>query len=274
MAQAQVAVIMGVYNPDAGQLEQSVASILAQDYTDLTFYICDDGSHEKTWRQLKGYARADSRIRLLRHSENRGLAAALNSCLALADEPYIARQDADDISLPGRISCQAVYLQAHPDISFIGSSLQLINAGGRVWGARRFPPCPQPEDFLFSVPFQHGALMFRREALEQCGGYRVGRLTRRTEDYQLLMRMYAMGMRGENLPAPYYLFREDEAAQKRRKYRYRVDEAVIRMQGFSQMGLGWKGLIYAAKPLAVGLLPSGVRQKIKKRQYGLQAGQE
>jgi glycosyltransferase EpsE len=78
----------------------------------------------------------------------------------------------------------------------------------------------------------HGALMFRRQALLSCGNYRVCRHTRRTEDYDLLMRMYARGFCGYNLPDSLYAYREDQEAEQRRKYRYRVDEVFIRINGF------------------------------------------
>jgi glycosyltransferase involved in cell wall biosynthesis len=100
MKDEKLSVIMGVWNPDRQMLEQAVQSILSQTFSDFCFYICDDGSTNGAYEWLRQYARGDGRIRPLRHEQNRGLACALNTCLAHCRGEYVARQDADDFSLP------------------------------------------------------------------------------------------------------------------------------------------------------------------------------
>ena len=80
----------------------------------------------------------------------------------------------------------------NPEIAFVGSNVVLWDQYGD-WGRRVFPEYPGPKDFLFSMPYVHGALMFRRNTLDIAGGYRVAKETRRAEDYDLLMRIYANG---------------------------------------------------------------------------------
>ena len=253
-----VSVIMGVYN-GAKQpfLDRAIQSILHQTVQDLELIVCDDGSQDGTWPLLCAYREADRRIKLLRSPVNCGLAAALNRCLPVAEGRYIARQDADDRSRTDRLAVQLEFLEQHPEIGFAGSGILLYDASG-YWGRRSFPQYPEEQDFLFTVPFSHGALMVRREAYQRVGGYRVARETRRAEDYDLLMRLYAQGVRGANLPDFLYDYLEDEAAEKRRRYLYRIDEAVVRWKGFSALGLLPAGLPYVAKPLVVGLLPAGL----------------
>ena len=95
-----ISVIMGVHNSNPDMLLSAVRSVLSQSVSDIELIICDDGSEndiEKTLGSIK-----DSRVKLISFKENKGLAAALNACIDVASGKYIARQDDDDISLPGR----------------------------------------------------------------------------------------------------------------------------------------------------------------------------
>lgn len=263
----RISVITGVYNITSLEVFPRAAdSVLGQTAADFEWIICDDGSTDDTSAVLADLARRDSRVRVIQNGLNMGLAAALNRCLEVAGGAYIARQDADDISAPERFKKQAAFLDSHTAIGFVGSDVTLWDETG-PWGARTFPAYPETRDFLFTLPFVHGALMFRREALDAVGGYRVARETRRAEDYDMLMRMYAFGLRGANLPERLYAFLEDRAAQKRRKYRYRIDEAKMRRKGFAAMGLMPGAWPYVVKPLAVGLIPTGLMRWIKRKQF-------
>jgi glycosyltransferase involved in cell wall biosynthesis len=248
-----ISVIMGVYSTkDLNALEQSVNSVLNQSFTDFEFIICDDCSDGYIKDFLKTLT--DSRIVLISNERNLGLAASLNRCIEISHGKYIFRQDDDDISSPERFMKQFEFLEKNPDISILGSNISLFDNSGQ-WGVLRYPERPCRKDFLFLVPFMHGALAFRKDSLVSSGGYLSSKITRRTEDYELLMRMYSLGFTGYNLQECLYSFREDKTAHKRRKYRYKIDEFWIRLRGFKALGLMPLGLIYAVKPLIVGLIP-------------------
>ena len=135
-----------------------------------------------------------------------------------------------------------------------------------VWGKDTFPKNVTNKDFLFSSPYKHGAVVFRKEALLQAGGYRIAKETRRAEDYDLFMTIQTFG-KGENLDEYLYYFCEDLHARKRRKYRYRFDEAKVRFRGFYKLGLLPKGILYVMKPLLAGLIPDWLLEKMKDRYY-------
>ena len=124
---------MAVYN---GQeyLRPAVDGILGQSYRDFEFIICDDGSADATWQILQECAREDSRIRLLRNDENIGLARTLNRCLEAAKGSFIARQDADDISLPTRLAEQKAFLDRHGEVGLLSTLVDVIDTQGRVVG--------------------------------------------------------------------------------------------------------------------------------------------
>jgi glycosyltransferase involved in cell wall biosynthesis len=261
-----LSIITGAYNvAKCPHFDKSIRSILEQTFSDFEFIICDDGSSDETYSLLKQYADSDSRIILIQNEKNLGLVETLNKCLELATGKYVARHDCDDYNALDRFEKQVNYLEEHADVCILGSSAYLFDENG-VWGTDIMPRKVESKNFLFNNPYKHGSVIFRREALLKAGGYRVAKETVRNEDYDLFMRMQAF-CKGENLEEPLYFFCEDKLAQKRRKYRYRVNEAIVRYKGFKNLGLMPRAIPYVIKPLIVGLIPNRLlsRMKDKKR---------
>jgi len=256
---------MAVYNTDISSLEKSVNSVLNQSFKDFEFIICDDCSDKYISDFLSKLS--DSRVNIISNEKNLGLAASLNNCIAASSAEYIFRHDDDDFSEPERFMKQLDFLDKHPEISVVGSNISLFDTSGK-WGVLRYPEKPDRKDFLFMMPFMHGALAFRKASLLGAGCYLSSKITRRTEDYELLMRMYSFGFTGYNLQEELYNFREDIIALKRRKYRYRIDEFRTRLRGFKVLGLMPLGLIYAVKPLIVGLMPYRLLNFLKDIYWG------
>jgi len=172
-----ISVVMGVYNGDA-RLPETIDSILSQQGVSLEFIIVNDGSSDRTPEILEEYAQRDARVKLIQQ-ENQGLTKALINGCAAATGQYIARQDAGDISLPGRLSMQLQSLSSDSHASF-------ISCGTRFVGPEREPlyeVVPDGADLtepLLSLdmhkikgPSMHGCTMFPREKYEQVGGYRA-----------------------------------------------------------------------------------------------------
>lgn len=262
-SQPAVSIIMGAYNIEHTKtFVRAIDSILDQSFSDFELIICDDGSTDRTWEIITSYAERDIRIRLLKNEKNIGLAATLNRCIEISRASLIARHDADDFSALDRIQKQVSFLNTHPEMMFVGSNVALFNETG-VYACREFPEFPEAKDFKFTMPFVHGALVFRKESVEKAGRYRVSKETRRAEDYDLLMRMYSLKLYGANLQEYLYFFLEDHSAMIRRKYRYRVDEAIVRWKGFRSLGLLPIAIPYVVKPLIVGLIPANILLKLK-----------
>ena len=261
-----ISVLMGVYykRENIEMLCRAVQSILNQSITDFEFLICDDGSSKEAMEYLDEISAADSRIKLIRHGELFSLPQKLNACLAAAKGKYIARMDDDDYSHPNRFVQQIDYLEKHSDIAFCGCSVNLCR-NGAVIGKRILPHFPTVEDFYFVQPFIHPALMFRREALIAVNGYSEDKYCILCEDYDLLLRLYAVGYKGANIQQELFDYTLPLSAKGSRKMKHRFNEAVTRYRRFGDLKRLPKALPYVIKPLAVGLIPEPVLKKIKER---------
>lgn len=260
-----VSVIMGVYNvPKLHMIEASVVSVLNQSYRNFEFIVCDDGSSNETCIWLEEIAKRDNRIILLKNDKNMSLAWTLNRCISVSRGEFIARQDADDISDMFRFEKEVRFLQNNPQYDFVGTNCLLYNERTGVFGKREMPEFPQPEDFLFNSPFIHGSMMFRRTCLNTRTRYAVTKLTKRTEDYEMFMRMYQCGKRGANIQEPLYTFHYDENT-RRVRMNFRIDEAKIRYKRFKKLGLLPKGVPYVVKPIVLGVIPHRMLNNIRKR---------
>ena len=161
-----ISVIMPTYNTDLEMLKESVESILNQTFRDFEFIIIDDGSTNGTDEYLNGIQ--DNRVRIIKNLHNIGITKSLNIGLREAGGKYIARMDADDISLPGRLEKQFNYMEAHPDVVMCGCWLEEF---GKVVALRR-PHIPNMEQYriktLFAYPSPlHPTMFIRHEILTE-----------------------------------------------------------------------------------------------------------
>lgn len=257
-----ISVIMGIYNSDPKKLINAVNSVLGQSVSDIELIICDDGSKNDISDTLDKICR-DSRVKLIRNEENMGLAAALNACLDAATGKFIARQDDDDISLPGRFKKQIDYFENHSDIDFIGTACELYSDSEGVYGERIMPADIDKNSFLFNSPFIHGSMMFRKKVFEK-HRYRTLGKNRKYEDYDLFMRLVADGYKAANITEKLYRFFYD-TDKRSVSFSMRRDEYKVRLDGFKRLGLMPKGCLYALKPLVLGFLPRKTAMKLKKK---------
>lgn len=259
----KVSVIMGVYQPKKQLLIKSVQSILRQSFQDFELIIVCDGSKE-TLPMLKELEKKDERIKTLYYEQNKGLAYALNCALENAEGEFIARQDDDDISFNSRLEKQLGYLSEHENIHFVCSNAEVYDDGG-VYGTAEMPQQPKKQDFLYTCPFLHPTMLIRKQALLAVKGYRCAWYTKKAEDYDLYMRLFARGFVGVNLQERLYLYRFERNGKRKRKLVDRLGEAWVRAKGFCEMKMGIKGFFYTFKPLAAWLVPRRFFEK--KRKY-------
>jgi len=169
-----VSIVMGVYN-DAGRVPAAIESIRAQTLTDWELIVVDDGSTDDTPAVLERFRSMDGRIRVIRQ-ENAGLTRALVAGCQAATGSYIARQDADDVSLPQRLERQSDFLSAHPQVGLVSSWGDIIGPQDEPLEVVQRPVEPVEATRLLVSEHQgppaHGSVLFRRELSQSVGGYR------------------------------------------------------------------------------------------------------
>ena len=264
-----VSVIMGTRyrREDAGLLERAVRSILDQTYRNIEFLVCDDGSTAEAKAKLEQLAGEDGRLRLIQGHGCSDLAKKLNVCLKAAQGQYIARMDDDDFSHPDRLEKQVRFMEENSGVSFVGCNAQLIKGGAPI-GGRRLPPRPTVEDFYMTQPYIHPALLFRREALDAVEGYSEDDDCVLCEDYDLLLRMYKAGHTGANIQEALFDYTVSDGSN--RKMHHRLNEAKTRYRRFRDLGKLPGAWPYVVKPIAVGLLPKRIRDRLRKRHWNAQ----
>jgi glycosyltransferase involved in cell wall biosynthesis len=203
---ADVAVLMTVYN-GMPYLPRSVESVLEQTLGDFQFVIVNDGSIDGTVDYLAGIT--DSRVLVL-HQANLGTGAAANHGLKHCNADFVARMDADDIALPGRLEVQRDFLIAHPEVGLVGT--QVVPFGDRTAGGSL--RLPLGHDAIYRAlragrhALAHSSIMFRMTIAQHIGGYWSLRLV---DDWDFMIRMGEV-LRLANLDRVLHLYRFHEAS--------------------------------------------------------------
>lgn len=184
MSKTKVSVLMTVFN-GMPYLAKSVESVLEQTLSDFEFIIVDDGSTDGTSDFLASLD--DPRIKVIRQ-ENGGTADAANHGLKHVTTEFVARMDADDISILDRLEKQFEYMTANPEVGIVGAQVAPIgeNSVGKSLNL------PQTHDDIFDAlmtgrhGLAHSVLMIRTQTLKDVGGYWKFRLI---DDWDMMLRM-------------------------------------------------------------------------------------
>lgn len=259
-----ISVLMSVYN-GAATLDKAIRSILTQTLADFEFIICDDASTDKSAGIIEHFAALDPRIRFIRNEKNLGLGASLNRCLAIAQGEYIARQDADDISAPDRLERTLDYLVIN-GCPYVGCGVSVFDEGG-IWNKRMFPEIITKHIIAQKNPFFHPTMIFKKEVIDSVGGYRPAPETRRTEDYDLVMRLAGKGIIGQNFQEYLYDVYEPMDAYSRHTLKTRWYEIVVRVKGLRTMKSPLRDYIYLTKPVIMAIIPRRLVKKVKQLQW-------
>jgi glycosyltransferase involved in cell wall biosynthesis len=209
MKQPKISVIMPVYNASA-YLREALESILKQTFVDFEFIIVDDGSKDDSRSIIASYT--DPRIRYVEHKKNMGLIATLNEMLELAQAPYVARMDSDDVSLPTRLEKEYAYLEQNPDVVAVGSEATVISIDGRPLYEQVALAEHEAIVRILAVasPFVHGSVLLRRDAVLLAGSY--SKEAYQAEDYELWYRLSKVGKLA-NLKETLYQYRYNPAGE-------------------------------------------------------------
>jgi len=198
----RVSVIMPVYNAETF-VRETIDSILYQSFADFEFLIVDDGSSDKSFDVISTYI--DQRIRVYKNDMNIGYVRTLNHLICLAKGEYIARQDADDISLPKRLEQQVCFMENNLDVGVCGTNAKIF--GKKNW--KTSVPIKDADiraNMIFRNPLLHTSVMIRRSMFLDGGITKYDYYYCPSEDYALWFE-FSLKAKLTNLPAELVLYR-------------------------------------------------------------------
>jgi glycosyltransferase involved in cell wall biosynthesis len=197
-------------------------SLAAQSLGDYEVVAVDDGCTDGSEDMLAARSRRDSRLRVLK-SDTPGLIAALNTALAAARAPLVARMDADDECAPSRLALQKARLDADATTDVLGCGVRLIGEGSEGlqsyvdWQNGLLDHDAIERDRFVESPLVHPSVMMRTEALRALGGWRD---FEGPEDYDLWLRALEAGLRFAKLGETLLSWRDSPRRLTRTDSRY------------------------------------------------------
>ena len=224
MEEKEIAVILPVYKNDKVEyLSKAVESLLYQTCKDIHIYIGVDGPVGEDLRNCMDLLAMQSRISIEHYSENRGLACVLNDLLDICFKDgyeYIARMDADDISMPERLEKQMAYLEAHPEIDVVGGAIEEIDENGDSRNKTIiYPETPEACRAFFAKrnPHAHPAVLFKKSYFDKLNGKKYRPEYRQNQDTMLWYDGMMAGTQHANIPDVVLKFRMTDSLFKKRR---------------------------------------------------------
>ncbi|MBN1458376.1 MAG: glycosyltransferase [Armatimonadetes bacterium] len=223
MSAPLVSIIMPCWNA-ARYLDEAMASIVAQTYSDFEVVVVDDGSEDETPSVLDAWTRRDLRVRVVRQ-EHQGLVVAPQRAVEESRGEFLARMDSDDLMHPPRLEWQVEMMRARPRLGMVGGLIEFFPRETMRAGMRRYERWLNSvttheeitRDMFVEHPLAHPSVMMRREAVEEVGGYREMKWP---EDYDLCLRMYGAGWEFAKVPQVLHRWRDRPDRVTRADARY------------------------------------------------------
>jgi len=166
----ELSVVMSVYNAERF-LKEAIQSILTQTYKNFEFIIINDGSTDNSLEIIKSFK--DNRIKVI-NQKNIGLSKSLNKGVKISNGRYIARMDADDISLPNRFELQLDFFATNKGYVLLGSNIYFIDINGAILYETNLPLTNEDmKESLPNIKMMHSSVMFLKSAFYEAEQYPI-----------------------------------------------------------------------------------------------------
>ena len=176
-----ISIVLPVYN-GSEYLPQAIENCLMQSYRDLELIIVDDCSTDNSLEIANSYAYADSRVKVVRHNQNKKLPAALNSGFSEATGEFLTWTSHDNYHAVNALETLWAYLANHPEVDVVYSDFYLINQSGVVTGEVKLPTA----DHLIYRNIVGASFLYRRIVHDRIGKYDEDLFL--SEDYDFWLR--------------------------------------------------------------------------------------
>ena len=260
---------MSLYKSDVKEyVSQAVNSVLYQTFTDFEFYIQYDGLVQYDVDQYL-ISIKDERIHIYKRDKNKGLAYSLNELLAVVmpmGYEYIARMDADDISLPERLEKQVTYMDKHPECDVVGTWAIEINSNGSEFYRKQMPETHEGcwNQFMIRDCMIHPTVMFRRSYIEKASVYSLD--TYFGEDTMMWAQGFAAGCEFANLPEYLFKFRlNDDFFNRRRGWKHAKGILTLRWRVNKMLHYPIKAYLYAIAYAGAKMMPTKILNMIYRK---------
>lgn len=265
----KIAVILPVYKKDKVEyLSKALESILYQTYRDIHLYIGVDGPLGDDLHKSIELLERQETVSVIWFEVNRGLACVLNDLLDICFKEgyeYIARMDADDISMKDRFEKQIKYLEAHPEVDVVGGAIDEIDENGN---SRKktivYPEGPAECRAFFSKrnPHAHPAVLFHKSFFDKLNGKKYRPEYRQNQDTMLWYDGMMGGTQHANIPDVVLNFRMTNAMFKKRRngWDFAKKQFKDRLMINKGLGYGWKADVYGFAMFCMLVSPVWVKK--------------
>lgn len=265
----KLAVIMSLYKSDViVYVQLATESILNQSCSNFDFFIQYDGPvKEDIDKYLSSIE--DKRIKIFKRNENKGLAYSLNELLGVVISKgyqYIARMDADDISLPERFEKQLAFMELHPDIECLGTWAIEIKSDGSEFYRKQMPETHEAcwKQFMIRDCMIHPTVMFRKSYIEKAGMYSLD--TYFGEDTMMWAQGFAKGCKFANIPEYLFKFRlDDNFFNRRRGWKHAKGILTLRWKVNKMLHYPLKAYLYSIAYAGAKMMPTKVLNMIYRK---------
>ena len=206
-----VSVVLPVFNCEK-YIGAAIESIVTQTYRDFELVIVNDGSTDNTESIVRKFS--DPRIIYQKNEKNSGLIYTLNKAIETSKGKYIARMDSDDISLPDRLQQQCEFLEQHPDVGIVATTIINIDDNDRQLGAweldrKTVSHSTIRKAMLRENCISHPSVMGKAELFHR---FPYQEQQKNVEDYDLWLRLLANNIQFAKIANPLLLYRIHEAS--------------------------------------------------------------
>jgi glycosyltransferase involved in cell wall biosynthesis len=193
---------------DGATIHETIESLRSE--PDIELVVVDDGSTDSHTRKALAVLERQG-IRVL-HQEQAGPSSAWMHALSATTAPYVMPFSSDDLLIPGTTARLAGALDANPKAAAAWGDLKSFEAASALVPSAPVL-CPWFVTYVNCLP---GIAMFRRVLLLEAGGWQ---LRTGIEDWDLWMRLAALGFAGIYVPGPSFLYRRDAGGRFRGRVR-------------------------------------------------------
>ncbi|CAH6904731.1 Gt3 [Vibrio chagasii] len=259
-----VGVAISVYKSDRKEfLQKSLDSILSQRKVNVVIYLQVDGFVESGVEKLLNEYETLPNLNVMWHKENLGLATRLNQSIELAlkdNVDFIARMDADDISISTRFMTQIEYFNSNPDVDVVGSEVIEITETGKELYYKSMSDLHEDlaSNIIKKCPFNHPTVMFKAALFKE--GFRYKEHLMNTQDYYLWVDLLASGKRFSNVKQALLYFRVDEDFHSRRGLKKAINDCKSRFYAFRTLGnMSLSNLFHVVKLFSLRVSPKSIK---------------